>query len=105
MKRTEKLMLIVLSSFAVITGCSDDNFIKTTPAIPGAEIVFGASASFENGNAQTRTIYGDKGDGYQIINWEPNDHIRIVSAQAAQDKEADYKLSTITPGNTAVLSN
>ena len=101
MKRTEKLMLIVLSSFAVITGCSDDNFIKTTPAIPGAEIVFGASASFENGNAQTRTIYGDKGDGYQIINWEPNDHIRIVSAQAAQDKEADYKLTTITPGNTA----
>ena len=89
-----------MSALFITTGCSDDNTLKTTPATPGKEITFGANASIEDGNAKTRTIYGDKGTDFQVINWEPNDHIRIVCAQAAQNKEADYKITEITAGST-----
>ena len=100
MKKTNYLILALLSLIIIITGCSEDNILRTIPATPGTEIDFGANASYENGNAQTRTIYGDKGNGFQIINCEVDDHIRIVCAQAAQHKEADYKLSSITHGET-----
>ena len=99
MKKTYGLTLALLSALLAATGCSDDNVLKTTPAIPGEEITFGANATFEAGDAQTRTSYGDKGTDFQVINWEVNDHIRIICAQAAQKKEADYKITDITHGS------
>ena len=94
--------LMVLPVF--ITGCSDDDLdmaASSTPAVAGDEIVFAAEASYESGSAQTRTVYGDKGDGYQIINWEEGDMVRIDCAAAANAKSANYKVYSITDGSTS----
>lgn len=98
--RTNLHFLALLVASLFIEGCSEDVIQQVNPATPGDEIVFGASATYENGSVTTRTAYGDKGEGYQIINWVEGDMIRIACAQAAQAKEADYKVSSITSGST-----
>lgn len=103
MKRISKVVYVLLGMGFLATGCSEDEIMKTTPANPGEAIVFGATASIENGNAGSgsRTVYGEKGEGYQVINWEEGDLIRIACAQAEQAKEADYAVSGITEGSTS----
>lgn len=102
MKRISNWVYVLLGIGFLATGCSEDEIMKTTPANPGDAIVFGATASIENGNTGlTRTVYGDKGDGFQVINWETGDKIRIACAQAAQDKVADYIVQYITEGSTS----
>ncbi len=106
MKRIN-ILWVIASLSLFITGCSEDDLVKVNevPAKTGDEIIFGASASFEDGNPQSRTVYGEKGNGYQIINWETGDMVRICCAQAAQEKEADYTVSDITDGSTSDLES
>lgn len=103
MKRISNWVYVLLGIGFLATGCGEEEIIKSTPAAPGDEIVFGATASIENGNTEpvSRTVYGEKGDGFQVINWEKGDLIRIACAQAAQAKEADYTVQDITEGSTS----
>ena len=51
---------LALMSFAlVMSACQDDNIISVAPALPGDDIVFGATGYLESGDKGTRTIYGD----------------------------------------------
>lgn len=103
MKKISKMVYVLIGIGFLATGCSEDEIMKTTPATPGDAIVFGATASIENGNPLSRTVYGDKDkdNGFQVINWKEGDIIRIACAQAAQDKVADYIVQDITEGSTS----
>lgn len=99
MKRISNLAYVLIGIGFLATGCSEDEIMKVTPANPGDAIVFGATASIENGSPHTRTAYGEKGDGFQVINWVAGDEIRIACAEAAQAKQADYVVQNVTPGS------
>ena len=66
MKKYTKLF--ALMGVALLVGaCQDDDNILDKPALPGDEIVFGATAYFKNGEPQTRTVYGDAvGDQIEV---------------------------------------
>ena len=58
MKKYTKLF--ALMGVALLAGaCQNDNLIPEAPALPGDDIVFGATGYLESGDKGTRTIYGD----------------------------------------------
>ena len=71
MKNSKIKILPIIGAVALLAGCSDD--LDVRQIVPGEEIHFGATGSFESGNPQARTIYGDVVNGNKIqINWVPN---------------------------------
>ena len=102
MKKYTKLF--ALMGFALLAGaCQNDNLIPEAPALPGDEIVFGATAYFENGEPQTRTVYGDiAGDKDEIeVRWVPNkDYIDIACPEAVGSQNSEYMVSGTTSGET-----
>ena len=100
MKKYTKLF--ALMGFALLAGaCQNDNLIPEAPALPGDEIVFGATAYFENGEPQTRTVYGDiAGDNIEV-RWVPNkDYIDIACPEAVGSQNSEYMVSGTTSGET-----
>lgn len=102
MKKYTKLF--ALMGFALLAGaCQNDNLIPEAPALPGDEIVFGATAYFENGEPQTRTVYGDINDDKDQIEvrWVPNeDYIDIACPEAVGSQNSEYMVSGTTSGET-----
>ncbi|MGM9740218.1 MAG: hypothetical protein ACI3ZP_06395 [Candidatus Cryptobacteroides sp.] len=67
--------------------------------VPGEEIIFGAAASFENGDQKTKTEYGepDTEKGYVPLKWLTTDQIEIACPEAVNAQQATYQVSeTIT---------
>ena len=92
---------LALMSFAlVMSACQDDNLIPEAPALPGDEIVFGATGYLESGDKGTRTIYGDVyedlyGKHIQVKWVKGTDRMDIAcpqSATAGNVKIAEYKV-------------
>ena len=100
MKKYTKLF--ALMGFALLTGaCQNDNLIPEAPALPGDEIVFGATAYFENGEPQTRTVYGDVAGNQIEVRWVPNkDYIDIACPEAVGSQNSEYMVSGTTSGET-----
>ena len=94
MKNSKINILPIIGAVALLAGCSDD--LDVRQIVPGEEIHFGATGSFESGNPQARTIYGDVVNGNKIqINWVPNeDIIDIAYPEAAQKKLIAYDVLT-----------
>ena len=94
MKNSKIKILPIIGAVALLAGCSDD--LDVRQIVPGEEIHFGATGSFESGNPQARTIYGDVVNGNKIqINWVPNvDIIDIAYPEAAQKKLIAYDVLT-----------
>lgn len=99
MKTTNKfLAMAMLLSGVVFTSCQDESEFNTVPIPVGDEVMFGASAYFENGDfdGKTRTIYGnihegENGKKYIALNWVKGDKIEIVCPQdASGTKQAVY---------------
>lgn len=90
MKNSKIKILPIIGAVALLAGCSDD--LDVRQIVPGEEIHFGATGSFESGNPQARTIYGDVVNGNKIqINWVPGeDIIDIAYPEAAQKKLIAY---------------
>lgn len=92
MKRYNKIVLsaLLFSGFA-FTACQDESGFESIKIVPGEEIIFGATAHFEDGNsANTRTIYGnevtdDEGKGQIEVNWKYGDKIQIASPHTRPD--------------------
>lgn len=92
MKRYNKIVLsaLLFSGFA-FTACQDELGFESIKIVPGEEIIFGATAHFEDGNsANTRTIYGDEvtdanGKGKIEVNWKFGDKIQIASPHTRPD--------------------
>lgn len=95
MKNSKIKILPIIGAVALLVGCSDD--LDVRQIVPGEEIHFGATGSFESGNPQARTIYGgviNNGNKIQI-NWVPNeDIIDIAYTEAAQKKLIAYDVLT-----------
>ena len=92
---------LALMSFAlVMSACQDDNVISVAPALPGDDIVFGATGYLESGDKGTRTIYGDVyedlyGKHIQVKWVKGTDRMDIAcpqSATAGNVKIAEYKV-------------
>ena len=85
---------LALMSFAlVMSACQDDNLIPEAPALPGDEIVFGATAYLENGDPQTRTVYGDIQGNLIEVRWIDGDRLDIACPETAGPKEiAEYQV-------------
>lgn len=100
MKKYTKLF--ALMGFALLAGaCQNDNLIPEAPALPGDEIVFGATAYFENGEPQTRTVYGDIAGDQIEVRWVPNkDYIDIACPEAVGSQNSEYMVSGTTSGET-----
>ena len=90
---------LALMSFAlVMSACQDDNIISVAPALPGDDIVFGATGYLESGDKGTRTIYGDVyedlyGKHIQVKWVKGTDRMDIAcpqSATAGNVKIAEY---------------
>lgn len=100
MKKYTKLF--ALMGVALLVGaCQDDDNILDKPALPGDEIVFGATAYFKNGEPQTRTVYGDAVGDQIEVRWVPNeDYIDIACPEAAGSQNSEYMVSGTTSGET-----
>lgn len=92
---------LALMGFALLmSACQDDNLIPEAPALPGDEIVFGATGYLESGDKGTRTIYGDVyedlyGKHIQVKWVKGTDRMDIAcpqSATAGGVKVAEYKV-------------
>ena len=92
---------LALMSFAlVMSACQDDNIISVAPALPGDDIVFGATGYLESGDKGTRTIYGDVyedlyGKHIQVKWVKGTDRMDIAcpqSATAGNVKIVEYKV-------------
>lgn len=94
MKNSKIKILPIIGAVALLAGCNDD--LDVRQIVPGEEIHFAATGSFESGNPQTRTIYGDVVNDTTIqINWVPNeDIIDIAYTEAAQKKLIAYDVLT-----------
>lgn len=94
MKNSKIKILPIIGAVALLAGCSDD--LDVRQIVPGEEIHFGVTGSFESGNPQARTIYGDVVNDTTIqINWVPNeDIIDIAYPEAAQKKLIAYDVLT-----------
>ena len=93
MKNSKIKILPIIGAVALLAGCSDD--LDVRQIVPGEEIHFAATGSFESGNPQARTIYGEvvNDSTMQQINWVPNeDIIDIAYPEAAQKKLIAYKV-------------
>ena len=93
MKNSKINILPIIGAVALLAGCSDD--LDVRQIVPGEEIHFAVTGSFESGNPQTRTIYGEvvNDSTMQQINWVPNeDIIDIAYPEAAQKKLIAYKV-------------
>lgn len=100
MKKYTKLF--ALMGVALLVGaCQNDNLIPEAPVLPGDEIVFGATAYFENGEPQTRTVYGDVVGDKIEVRWVPNvDCIDIACPEAVGSQNSEYMVSGTTSGET-----
>lgn len=100
MKKYTKLF--ALMGVALLVGaCQNDNLIPEAPALPGDEIVFGATAYFKNGEPQTRTVYGDIVGDQIEVRWVSNeDFIDIACPEAVGSQNSEYKVSGTTSGET-----
>lgn len=95
MKNSKIKILPIIGAVALLAGCNDD--LELRQIVPGEEIHFGATASFDNGSPQSRTIYGEViNDSTKIqINWVPDeDIIDIAYPEAAQKKLVAYDVLT-----------
>lgn len=99
MKTTNKfLAMAMLLSGVAFTSCQDESEFNTVPIPVGDEVMFGASAYFENGDfdGKTKTIYGniykdEENNKYVAINWVKGDKIEIVCPQdPSGTKQAVY---------------
>lgn len=90
-------MFALVGAALLLGACQEDFMVPEAVVVPGEEIQFGASACFESGNEETRTIYGDvvvdseTGAGLIEVEWVPGtDRIDIACPQAVGSKNSEY---------------
>ena len=97
MKRTGKNFALLCVGLAAVSCAKELNNEIRNVVVPGEEIIFGAAASFENGDPKTKTEYGDpvteNGVGYVPLKWLSTDEIEIACPEAVSAQKATYKVS------------
>lgn len=90
-------MFALVGAALLLGACQEDFMVPEAVVVPGEEIQFGASACFESGNEETRTIYGDvvvdseTGADLIEVEWVPDtDRIDIACPQAVGSKNSEY---------------
>lgn len=96
------ISVAILASGMAFTACQDDLGFEPIHIIPGNEIIFGATAHFEDGDNTTRTVYGDTLNNKVEINWVANvDRIQIASPHTTGIDVAEYTVTGATDANLA----
>lgn len=83
-----KFYVAMACAILAFAGCAEDDMSggNVRPAHPGEEIVFGGTLDPKS----TRTVYGDKQEGYTEVKWVAGDGVRIYCAEALyQDAEGN----------------
>lgn len=89
-------MFALVGATLLLGACQEDALVPESVVVPGNEIQFGASAHFQAGDEETRTVYGDKvvdanGKGVIEVEWVPGtDRIDIACPQAVGSKNSEY---------------
>lgn len=89
-------MFALVGAALLLGACQEELIAPEAVVVPGNEIQFGASACFEAGNEETRTIYGDavvgeNGMGLIEVEWVPGtDRIDIACPQAVGSTNSEY---------------
>lgn len=103
-------MFALVGAALLLGACQEELIAPEAVVVPGNEIQFGASACFEAGNEETRTIYGDavvgeNGVGLIEVEWVPGtDRIDIACPQAVGSTNSEYTVmenNRETNGTTA----
>lgn len=83
--RSNCFFAALIAAVVCFTGCKDDEIVNQPVVQAGDEIVFGVSGKYEispdSPEAQSRTVYGDKDENAQDINWVSGDKVMIYSPQ------------------------
>lgn len=91
-------MFALVGATLLLGACQEDTLVPESVVVPGNEIQFGASAHFQAGDEETRTVYGDKvvdanGKGSIEVEWLPGeDRIDIACPQAVGSTNSEYKV-------------
>lgn len=97
MKRTGKNFALLCVGLVAASCAKELNNEIRNVVVPGEEIIFGAAASFENGDQKTKTEYGDpvteNGVGYVPLKWLTTDKIEIACPEAVNAQQATYRIS------------
>lgn len=97
MKRTGKNFALLCVGLVAASCAKELNNEIRNVVVPGEEIIFGAAASFENGDQKTKTEYGDpvteNGVGYVPLKWLTTDKIEIACPEAVNAQQATYRVS------------
>lgn len=95
MNKYIKLFALAGATF-LLGACQEELGLESGAITPGNEILFGANAYFENGEPQTRTVYGDiVGDQIEVL-WVPGEDcmdIACPQAVGAAGHQAEYMVS------------
>ena len=89
-------MFALVGATLLLGACQEDTLVPESVVVPGNEIQFGASAHFQAGDEETRTVYGDKevnanGTGLIEVEWLPGeDRIDIACPQAVGSTNSEY---------------
>lgn len=95
MKKYTKLY-VLLGVVALMGACQENDLVfEGIEVIPGNEILFGATAHFENGDlSSTRTEYGDIVNNKVEVNWVSGvDRIQIASPHTTGIDVAEYMVT------------
>lgn len=92
--------ITVFAVLSVAAGCVDEKIVSNRPELEEGEILFGASASFDDGDPKTKTEYGDVSSDrkYIELNWVLGDKVIIACPQAVQSKIANYTIGDSVSG-------
>lgn len=95
MKRTGKNFALLCVGLVAASCAKELNNEIRNVVVPGEEIIFGAAASFENGDQKTKTEYGEPNTekGYVPLKWFTTDEIEIACPEAVNAQQATYRVS------------
>lgn len=81
----KKIFTLFAITALVLCSCTEDDSFYPQTVNPGDKIAFGGTLDMKNAGKQTRTVYGDRLEGYTEIKWYQGDQVRIYCAKGVDE--------------------
>ena len=81
----KKIFTLFAITALVLCSCTEDDSFYPKTVNPGDKIAFGGTLDMKNAGKQTRTVYGDRLEGYTEIKWYQGDQVRIYCTKGVDE--------------------
>jgi len=81
----KKIFTLFAITALVLCSCTEDDSFYPQTVNPGDKIAFGGTLDMKNAGKQTRTVYGDRLEGYTEIKWYQGDQVRIYCTKGVDE--------------------